>query len=43
MPDQPDRQAPTARPDWRYEEIVLACDLVVTNGWKGLNPHQTGG
>lgn len=25
------------RVDWRFEEIVLVCDLVVENGWKGLN------
>jgi 5-methylcytosine-specific restriction enzyme A len=23
-------------PDWAWEEIVLACDLVVRNGWKQL-------
>jgi 5-methylcytosine-specific restriction enzyme A len=23
-------------PDWAWEEIVLACDLVVQNGWKQL-------
>jgi len=23
--------------DWSYEEIVLVCDVVVRNGWRGLN------
>ena len=25
---------------WKYEEIVLACDLVERNAWKGLRAHQ---
>jgi hypothetical protein len=25
------------RTPWRYDEIVLACDLVVSNGWKALD------
>ena len=25
-------------PDWAWEEIVLACDLVVRNGWQQLAP-----
>ncbi|WP_336716283.1 HNH endonuclease [Arthrobacter sp. USHLN218] len=27
--------------DWTRDEIILACDLVQRNGWKGMNPsHQ---
>ena len=26
-----------SRVDWQDEEIVLVCDVVVANGWKGLN------
>jgi 5-methylcytosine-specific restriction protein A len=33
--DQPLAQSP--RVDWQFEEIVLVCDVVVANGWKGLN------
>ncbi len=35
MPGQPASQQP--RVDWRYEEIVLVCDLVVANGWRALD------
>lgn len=27
-------------PDWTEDEIVLACDLVVRNGWKELRPNR---
>ncbi|KRF42531.1 hypothetical protein ASH01_17055 [Terrabacter sp. Soil811] len=26
--------------DWTYDEIVLACELVADNGWKGLRAHH---
>ncbi|MEU0601399.1 HNH endonuclease [Streptomyces sp. NPDC006393] len=27
-------------PDWARDEIILACDLVMTNGWKGLDAND---
>jgi 5-methylcytosine-specific restriction protein A len=38
MPDQAAGRTP--RVDWRYEEIVLACDLFVQNGWKGIDRRR---
>ena len=35
MSEQPAASSP--RVDWRYEEIVLVCDLVAANGWKALD------
>jgi 5-methylcytosine-specific restriction enzyme A len=35
MPEQGRRA-----PDWEWEEIVLACDLVAQNGWKQLYPEN---
>ena len=29
--------ASSRRVDWGYEEIVVVCDAVVANGWRGLN------
>jgi 5-methylcytosine-specific restriction enzyme A len=31
MPDRPGRN-----PVWAWDEVVLACDLVVRNGWHGM-------
>jgi 5-methylcytosine-specific restriction protein A len=28
-------------PDWARDEIILACDLVMTNGWKGLDAQDS--
>jgi 5-methylcytosine-specific restriction protein A len=28
-------------PDWVRDEIILACDLVMTNGWKGLDAQDS--
>ncbi|MFF0302491.1 HNH endonuclease [Streptomyces sp. NPDC004562] len=28
-------------PDWVRDEIILACDLVLTNGWKGLDAKDS--
>lgn len=27
-------------PDWAWDELVLACDLVVRNGWKGFDANN---
>ncbi|MCX5168651.1 HNH endonuclease [Streptomyces antibioticus] len=27
-------------PDWARDEIILACDLVMANGWKGLDAND---
>lgn len=27
-------------PDWARDEIILACHLVMLNGWKGLDAHD---
>src|SRR5438045_3980990 len=35
MPD-----TPTRNPTWVWDELVLACDMVVRNGWRGLEPHD---
>jgi 5-methylcytosine-specific restriction enzyme A len=28
-------------PDWEWDELVLACDLVVKNDWKGLDARNS--
>ncbi|MGW6012713.1 hypothetical protein [Streptomyces sp. NPDC055210] len=28
-------------PDWARDEIILACELVVTNDWKGLDARDS--
>ncbi|MGW9596911.1 HNH endonuclease [Streptomyces chartreusis] len=28
-------------PDWARDEIILACDLVMSNGWKGLDAQDS--
>jgi 5-methylcytosine-specific restriction protein A len=28
-------------PDWARDEVILACHLVMTNGWKGLDSRDT--
>ncbi|WP_156727561.1 HNH endonuclease [Streptomyces apocyni] len=28
-------------PDWARDEIILACQLVMENGWKGLDAHDS--
>ncbi|MFC9159469.1 HNH endonuclease [Streptomyces fungicidicus] len=28
-------------PDWARDEIILACDLVMANGWKGLDAQDS--
>jgi 5-methylcytosine-specific restriction enzyme A len=35
MPDTPSRN-----PTWVWDELVLACDMVVQNGWRGLEPKD---
>jgi 5-methylcytosine-specific restriction protein A len=35
MPD-----AARSNPDWEWDETVLACDLVVQNGWQPLAPED---
>lgn len=35
MPDGPVRN-----PDWTWDEIVLCCDLVVQNGWRGMDDED---
>jgi 5-methylcytosine-specific restriction enzyme A len=35
MPD-----TPTRNPTWVWDELVLACDMVVQNGWRGLEPND---
>lgn len=35
MPD-----TPTRNPTWAWDELVLACDLVVQNGWRGLESND---
>src|SRR5690349_17009981 len=27
-------------PNWEWDEVVLACDLVVKNDWRGLYPDD---
>ncbi|WP_385631085.1 HNH endonuclease [Streptomyces sp. SudanB135_2055] len=27
-------------PDWVRDEVILACDLVMANGWRGLDAHD---
>ncbi|MFJ3733634.1 HNH endonuclease [[Kitasatospora] papulosa] len=27
-------------PDWARDEVILACDLVMANGWRGLDAHD---
>jgi 5-methylcytosine-specific restriction protein A len=27
-------------PDWKWDEIVLACDLLVSNNWRGLSAND---
>jgi hypothetical protein len=29
-------EMPTRNPTWVWDELVLACDMVVGNGWRGL-------
>ena len=36
MPD-----TPTRNPTWAWDELVLACDMVIQNGWRGLEPHDS--
>ena len=31
---------PTREPTWTRDELILACDLVRENGWKGLGPND---
>lgn len=35
-------EKPTRNPTWVWDELVLACDMVVQNGWRGLerNDHR---
>ncbi|MGW3861096.1 HNH endonuclease [Streptomyces sp. NPDC005047] len=28
-------------PDWARDEVILACDLVMANGWKGLDAQDS--
>ncbi|MGQ5226287.1 HNH endonuclease [Streptomyces sp. yara] len=28
-------------PDWARDEVILACDLVMTNGWRGLDAQDS--
>ncbi|MGA5085450.1 HNH endonuclease [Streptomyces pseudogriseolus] len=28
-------------PDWARDEVILACDLVMANGWKGLDSQDS--
>jgi 5-methylcytosine-specific restriction protein A len=31
---------PTREPTWARDELILACDLVRDNGWKGMGPND---
>jgi 5-methylcytosine-specific restriction protein A len=31
---------PTREPTWARDELILACDLVLENGWKGLGAND---
>jgi len=30
----------TRNPNWAWDELVLACDLVARNAWKGMDAHK---
>ena len=33
-------EIPGRNPTWVWDELVLACDLVVQNGWRGLAENR---